>query len=106
MLHRAIRELYANVVVIYGDTVEDVVAKDSDMKEVTLVADDINAKITELETEYDNLQYARDRAAAYPSTKEFIEAYTEKEIGEDSTKWDAYVEKYNQVRTDNPKASE
>ena len=106
MLHRAIRDLYANVVVIYGDTVEDVVAKDSDMKEVTLVADDINAKITELETEYDNLQYARDRAAAYPSTKEFIEAYTEKEIGEDSTKWDAYVEKYNQVRTDNPKASE
>tara|TARA_B100000029_G_scaffold362848_1_gene355889 strand:+ start:851 stop:1165 length:315 start_codon:yes stop_codon:yes gene_type:complete len=103
MLHRAIRELYANVVVIYGDTVEDVVAKDSDMKEVTLVADDINAKITELETEYDNLQYARDRAAAYPSTKEFIEAYTEKEIGEDSTKWDAYVVKYNQVRTDNPK---
>ena len=106
MLHRAIRDLYANVVVIYGDTVEDVVAKDSDMKEVTLVADDINAKITELETEYDNLQYARDRAAAYPSTKEFMEAYTEKEIGEDSTKWDAYVEKYNQVRTDNPKASE
>ena len=103
MLHRAIRELYANVVVIYGDTVEDVVAKDSDMKEVTLVSDDINAKITELETEYDNLQYARDRAAAYPSTKEFIEAYTEKEIGEDSTKWDAYVVKYNQVRTDNPK---
>jgi len=103
MLHRAIRELYTNVVVIYGDTVEDVVAKDSDMKEVTLVADDINAKITELETEYDNLQYARDRAAAYPSTKEFMEAYTEKEIGEDSTKWDAYVIKYNKVRTDNPK---
>jgi len=32
-----------------------------------------------------------------------MEAYTEKEIGSSSTKWDAYVEKYNKVRTDNPK---
>ena len=32
---------------------------------------------------------------AYPSLSEFVEAYTEKEIGEDSTKWDAYVTKYN-----------
>ena len=29
--------------------------------------------------------------------------YTEKEIGEDSTKWDAYVTKYNLVRSNNPK---
>jgi len=36
---------------------------------------------------------------------EFIEAYTEKEILADSTKWDAYVVKYNQVRTDFPKPS-
>jgi len=49
-------------------------------------------------------KYARENA--YPSVIEFMEAYTEKEIGEDSTKWDAYVEKYNQVRTDNPKPSE
>ena len=48
-------------------------------------------------------EYQRDRALAYPSLSEFVEAYTEKEIGEDSTKWDAYVTKYNQVRTDNPK---
>ena len=60
-------------------------------------------KKTELETEFDNNEYQRDRASAYPSLLEFVEAYTEKEIGEDSTKWDAYVTKYNQVRTDNPK---
>ena len=36
-------------------------------------------------------------------TKEFIEAYAEKEIGGDSTKWDAYIVKYNKVRSDNPK---
>ncbi len=47
--------------------------------------------------------YIRDRALAYPITSEFIEAYTEKEILGDSTKWDDYVEKYNQVRTDYPK---
>jgi hypothetical protein len=106
MLHKAIRELYENVVVIYGDTLEDVVAKDADMQIVSLDLGDISAKISELEEANDNSEYARNRAKAYPSTKEFIEAYTEKEIGEDSTKWDAYVEKYNQVRADNPKPSE
>jgi hypothetical protein len=39
----------------------------------------------------------------YPSLKDFAEAYTEKEIGGDSTKWDAYVVKYNKVRSDVPK---
>jgi len=47
--------------------------------------------------------YKRKRAAAYPSVVDFMEAYTEKEIGSDSTKWDAYVVNYNKVRTDNPK---
>jgi len=32
-----------------------------------------------------------------------LEAYTEKEILGESTKWDEYVEKYNQVKTDYPK---
>ncbi len=50
--------------------------------------------------------YKTSRQEGYPSMLEFIEAYTEKEIGEDSTKWDAYVIKYNQVRTDYPKPSE
>ena len=43
------------------------------------------------------------RSLAYPSIQDFMEAYTEKEIGSDSTKWDAYVIAYNKVRTDNPK---
>ena len=34
---------------------------------------------------------------------EFMEAYTEKEIGGSSTKWNAYVTAYNKVRNDNPK---
>ena len=43
------------------------------------------------------------RQSAYPSVADFMEAYTEKEIGSDSTKWDAYVIAYKKVRTDNPK---
>jgi len=57
---------------------------------------DIQAKINET-------QYQKDRAVAYPSLKEFAEAYCEKEIGGNSTKWNEYVTKYNKVRTDNPK---
>ena len=64
---------------------------------------DIETKQAELQTAYDNNAYARKRAIEYPSTKDFMEAYTEKEIGGNSTKWDAYVTKYNKVRTDNPK---
>ena len=55
-------------------------------------------------TNYNAKAYARARAAAYPSVDDFMEAYTEKEIGSDSTKWDAYVIAYNKVRTDNPKS--
>ena len=54
-------------------------------------------------TPADNRTYAEKRAVAYPSVADFMEAYTEKEIGSDSTKWDAYVIAYNKVRTDNPK---
>jgi hypothetical protein len=64
---------------------------------------EITAEQTRLQAEYDAKDYARSRALAYPSLSEFVEAYTEKEILGDSTKWDAYVLKYNQVRTDNPK---
>ena len=45
-----------------------------------------------------------ERAAAYPPLSEFAEAYTELEIGGDSTKWDAYIVKYNKVKTDYPKS--
>ena len=63
----------------------------------------ILAKQAELQAAYDALSYARTREKTYPLLKDFAEAYTEKEIGEDSTKWDAYVTKYNKVRSDNPK---
>ena len=64
---------------------------------------EVSAKQAELKTAYDNNKYQRDRASAYPSVADFMEAYTEKEIGNNSTKWDAYKIAYNKVRSDNPK---
>ena len=63
----------------------------------------VKAEMDRLQTEYDAQDYARKRQTAYPSTKDFMEAYTEKEIGGNSTKWDAYIINYNKVRTENPK---
>ena len=63
----------------------------------------IQTKQAELQTAYDAKAYARTRADAYPADADFKEAWTEKEIGGDSTKWDAYVIAYNKVRTDNTK---
>ena len=64
---------------------------------------EINAEFNLLITAYNNKEYQRNRATAYPSIQEFAEAYCEKEIGGDSTKWNAYKTAYNKVRTDNPK---
>ena len=62
-----------------------------------------DAEIATGQAAYDAKVYARTRETAYPSIQDFMEAYTEKEIGSVSTKWDAYVTAYNKVRTDNPK---
>jgi len=64
---------------------------------------EITDEINKLQAEYDALEYARARDISYPNLKEFAEAYTEKEIVGDTTKWDAYVINYNKVRTENPK---
>ena len=88
-----------------------VIIKDEDLDKIEWLAGttpiskaDIQAKQAELKTAYDNKDYARKRAKEYPSVKDFMEAYTEKEIGGSSTKWDAYKTAYNKVRSDNPKS--
>jgi len=65
---------------------------------------DIQTKQAELKTAYDAKAYARKRAKGYPTLSEFAEAYCEKEIGGNSTKWDSYKTAYNKVRSDNPKS--
>jgi len=65
---------------------------------------DIEAKMVELQADYDAKEYQRERAEEYPPLIEFAEAYTEKEINGNDTKWLQYKTKYNKVRTDNPKS--
>ena len=87
-----------------------VIIKNEDLEQIRwlqgttpISKEDIETKYNELKTDYDAKAYARKRATEYPSVQDFMEAYTEKEIGGDSTKWDAYKTAYNKVRTDNPK---
>ena len=83
------------------DNANDIIWHDGNPNSITVAQ--IQSKQAELQTAFDAKAYARTRADAYPSIQDFMEAYTEKEIGSDSTKWDAYVIAYNKVRTDNPK---
>jgi len=86
---------------VNANDVEQIHWQDGNPNNIT--TEQILAKLSELQALDDTKAYARKRAEEYPSTKDFMEAYTEKEIGGDSTKWDAYIIKYNKVRSDNPK---
>ena len=98
---RAIKSINPNAEVsVGGNDVNDITWHNGT---TPIAKADIEAKMAELQADYDSQEYARNRAAAYPSLQEFAEAYCEKEIGADTTKWDEYVVKYNKVRTDNPK---
>ena len=60
---------------------------------------DIEAKMTELQAEYDANQYQRERAEAYPSIQEQLDMqYWDKVNG--TTNWEDAIAK---VKSDNPK---
>ena len=95
-LHKAIRAIHNDVGTIHGNTKEDIRALDNSGNSVTI-------NWTNVEAWTDPDEYKIKRLASYPTFQEFAEAYCEKEIGGDSTKWDAYKTAYNKVRSDNPK---
>lgn len=64
----------------------------------------IQAKIDELQAEYDALQYQRDRASQYPSIQDVVVALAEKEEGND-TAWQEITAQRAKVKSDNPKPS-
>ncbi|MCP4800381.1 MAG: hypothetical protein GY893_10585 [bacterium] len=99
MNHEAIYKTHPTVVRIDDSTG----AFDAAGNKVTLDQSAVDTEVARLQTVQNNTAYARARADAYPSVADFMEAYTEKEIGSSSTKWDAYVTAYNKVRSDNPK---
>jgi hypothetical protein len=60
---------------------------------------DIEAKMVEVQAEYDANQYQRDRATAYPSIQEQLDMqYWDKVNG--TTQWKDLI---TQIKTDNPK---
>ena len=69
MRHKAIRALYDTVVTISDDEG----AFDKDGNKVTLDESAITAKIAELQTAYDNLQYQRNRIENYPAITEQLD---------------------------------
>ena len=99
MNHEAIYNTHASVVRI--DDTDG--CFDAAGNKVTLNQSAVDTEVARLQTVQNNTAYARARAVAYPADADFKEAWTEKEIGGDSTKWDAYVTAYNKVRSDNPK---
>jgi|TARA_R110000824_G_C14772859_1_gene631118 hypothetical protein len=99
---KAIRAINKDAqIVVYGNDLDTCTIQWDVGTEISKA--DIQTKLDELQADYDSLVYARARESAYPSTKDFMEAYTEKEIGGNTGKWDAYVINYNKVRSDNPK---
>jgi len=89
------------VVTMQGEEIEKLTWEDGNPNNIT--NQQILNKKAELESQYTNEEYKRNREKAYPLFSEFIEAYTEKEILDKTDKWDAYVENYNKVRSDFPK---
>jgi hypothetical protein len=83
-------------VTINGNDKSNIVALDDSDNEITI-------DWIKVEAWSDPDLYKINRLAQYPSLQDFAEAYCEKEIGGDSTKWDAYKTAYNKVRSDNPK---
>ena len=62
----------------------------------------LNAKVAELQAEYDFKQYQRDRAFQYPSIQDVVVALAEKEEGDD-TMWQEITAQRAKVKSDNPK---
>ena len=101
-LVKALRAIKADIkVTVLDNDINRIVWSDGNPTNIT--KEQVLAKQAELQAAYDALAYARTREKAYPALKDFAEAYCEKEIGEDSTKWDAYVTAYNKVRSDTAK---
>ena len=96
MLHEAIRELYNTAVLIKGNTVDDVVVKDKNGDEVSIVKDDVTAKITELE---DATSYIHARHNAYPSIADQLDDMFH-------NGFDAWKATIQEIKDDNPKPSE
>ena len=65
-LHKAIRAIHNNVVIINGDTQENIIAKDKDENNITI-------NWTQVNSWNDPNEYKYNRAAEYPSIKDQLD---------------------------------
>jgi hypothetical protein len=95
MIGKAILKINPNAVfVIRGDEIEWLNGT------TPIPKADIEAKMVEVQAEYDALQYQRDRATAYPTIQEQLDMqYWDKVNG--TTNWEDAIAK---VKSDNPKS--
>ena len=91
-LHKAIRAIHSNVVIINGDTQETIIAKDQNENEVTINWTQVNAWT-------DPEQYKIDRVNEYPSIQDQLDMqYWDKING--TNNWQDTI---NAIKTKYPK---
>jgi hypothetical protein len=83
-----------------GYTYEDLEWLDETQDKPT--KEEVEAKINEIEEEWNNTQYQRDRAPLYPNLADFVDAYYWAQKG-DTSKMDTYISKCDEVKNQYPK---
>ena len=83
---------------IYSDSFDGITSWRSDPSKKP-TEEQIQAKLAELQAEYDSKQYQRDRAIAYPSLQEQLDMQYHDAVN-GTNKWQEAIAK---VKTDNPK---
>jgi len=97
MIYKAILKINPNAQFSYKD--EDINTIQWHEGTTPIPKADIEAKMVEVQAEYDTNQYQRDRATAYPTIQEQLDMqYWDKVNG--TTNWEDAIAK---VKTDNPK---
>ena len=99
MRHQAIRNVYANAITIDGDS--DV--WDADGTVVVIDEALVQAEFARLQAEYDSQEYARNRAAEYPSLDELVVALWEGVVEERMASVTALEAVRQAVKTKYPK---
>jgi len=96
-IHNAIKKINSNAeFIIRGEIIDGIEWSDTT---TPIPKADIEAKMVELQAEYDANQYQRDRATAYPSIQEQLDLqYWDNVNG--TTNWEDAISK---VKADNPK---
>ena len=102
MIVEAIKAINPNAVFEVGnDSIDEITWLEGT---VPIDKSTIEAKIVEVQAEYDAKQYQRDRAEQYPSITDVVVALAEKEEGDD-TMWQEITAQRAKVKSDNPKPS-